>query len=343
MDYKLTVGSMFAGVGGICKAFENAGYKLKWANEYDAKACITYRKNFKHKLIEGDVHEIKDPKNEAGIVDVITSGFPCQAFSIAGYRNGFDDPRGNLFFETARFIDEIQPKAFLLENVKNLYGHDKGNTIRVIKDTIKNELKYSYIPFILNSKNYGNIPQNRERIYIVGFKDEEGFESFYDKKIPEPSLFDEMNRDYFFSSRFKIPAPIKLTKTIHDVIDKDRKDQKYYYEGHKYYPMLKEAMKNRDTIYQWRRVYVRENQSNVCPTLTANMGTGGHNVPLIIDDFGFRKLTPRECFRFQGYPNDFILPEMNNSALYKQAGNSVVVPVVERIAKEIKRVLDLRK
>jgi len=115
MKSHYSVGSMFAGIGGICLAFKNAGYKIKWANEIDKNACITYRENFpEHKLIEGDVREVDDPK-KIGYVDIITSGFPCQAFSVAGYRKGFNDPRGNLFFETARFIDAIRPKAYLLE------------------------------------------------------------------------------------------------------------------------------------------------------------------------------------------------------------------------------------
>ena len=120
-----------------------------------------------------------------------------------------------------------------------------------------------------------------------------------------------------------------------------RQEERYYYrEGHRYFDKLNEAMKSTSTVYQWRRVYVRENKSNLCPTLTANMGTGGHNVPLVLVKDGIRKLTPKECLRFQGFPEDFEFPQnMANSHCYKQAGNSVVVPVVKRIADEIKRVL----
>jgi len=313
-----TVGSLFAGIGGICYGFEQAGCKLKWANEFDPKACDTYRANFKHQLYEEDIHNLTNPK-DLGKVDIITSGFPCQAFSVAGYRKGFKDPRGNLFFETARFIESIQPKAFLLENVKNLKGHDQGRTFKIIEDVVKNELGYSFIPFILNAKDYGNIPQTRERIYIVGFKD---------------PLLEE---------HFNIPSKIKLTKSIHNMIDITRPDDKYYYpKSHQYYPELSKTIKSKDTLYQWRRVYVRENKSNVCPTLTANMGTGGHNVPLILDNNGIRKLTPKECVNFQGFPKKFKFPEdMANSHCYKQAGNSVVVPVIKRIAKEMLRVMSV--
>ena len=132
---------------------------------------------------------------------------------------------------------------------------------------------------------------------------------------------------------------MELKKTLIDVIDFEKKqDDKYYYSSKncKFYKELKRDMKNKHTIYQWRRVYVRENKSNLVPTLTANMGTGGHNVPLILtDDNKMRKLTPRECFRVQGFPKEFVLPEQSNTRLYKQAGNSVVVPVIKRIADNI--------
>lgn len=336
-----SVGSMFAGIGGICLAFRNAGYKIKWANEIDKNACITYRENFpEHKLIEGDVHKIDDPK-KIGYVDIITSGFPCQAFSVAGYRKGFNDPRGNLFFETARFIDAIRPKAYLLENVRHLKGHDKGRTLKIIEQTIIKDLGYSFYSFILNSKDYGDIPQTRERIYIIGFKDEA------DIKIDENGINilsykgDAKKTCTFY---FKVPKPIKLTKTIHNLILKDRQPDRYYYkENHQYYPILAKEVKSEDTFYQWRRVYVRENKNGLCPTLTANMGTGGHNVPLIKNSHGIRKLTPRECLRFQGFPDSFKIPEeMANSHLYKQIGNSVVVPVMQRIAEEIKKALDVK-
>lgn len=348
---KFTVGSLFAGIGGICKGFENAGATLEWANEIDKNACITYRENFSHLLIEDDIHNLtkKDKISSLKKVDIITSGFPCQAFSIAGYQKGFDDPRGNLFFETAKIIEEIKPKAFLLENVKNLTTHDKGNTFKVIKDVVVNQLGYSFIPFVLNSKDYGNIPQTRERIYIVGFRNEKNYDNF-DNKIKIYSFKEEEKYRGIKKSRdklgiktldFEIPKPLKLEKTIHDFTIKDKVEDYYYYGiGSKYYTQLTEEMTSKDTIYQWRRVYVRENKNNLCPTLTANMGTGGHNVPLIKDNYGIRKLTPRECSLFQGYAENYKFPNIARSHLYKQIGNSVTVTVIERIAKEILKVLE---
>lgn len=313
MTYK--VASLFAGVGGICLGFKNAGAEIIWANEMDKWASQTYRNNFSHTLVEAKIEDVE--ASTVPDVDIVTSGFPCTSFSIAGYQRGFEDEKsGHLFMETLRIIKAKQPRVIFLENVKNLVSHDKGNTFKVIQEALI-DAGYYFRYKVLNTMEYGNVPQNRERIYIVGFKNKE-----------------ECDRFYF-------PEPIPLTTTIQDIINpSEKKDEKYYYNTSKYYPMLAEVMNRRDTVYQWRRVYVRENKSNVCPTLTANMGTGGHNVPLVIDDFGFRKLTPKECFSFQGFPEEYKLPEkMANSHLYKQAGNSVTVTVIQRIAQNIVSVL----
>ncbi|MDI9597567.1 MAG: DNA (cytosine-5-)-methyltransferase [Atribacterota bacterium] len=340
MNKEYTVGSMFAGIGGICLAFKNAGFKIKWANEIDKHACITYRLNFPdNNLFEEDVNNLHNIKETMGYVDVITSGFPCQAFSVAGYRNGFKDPRGNLFFETARFIDILRPKVFFLENVRNLKGHDNGKTFNIIEKTLSEDLGYSFIPFILNSKDYGNIPQTRERIYMVGFRNEKDITHI----LKGPGLFNSnTGNKATLTNTFDIPEKIPLTTTIADLLFEHKVDDKYYYkENHRYYSKLSETIKSEKTLYQWRRIYVRENKSNLCPTLTANMGTGGHNVPILKNGHGIRKLTPRECLRFQGFPDSFKIPDqLADSHIYKQAGNSVVVSVVERIAEKIKKSLD---
>ena len=243
------------------------------------------------------------------------AGFPCQAFSIAGYRQGFDDEkgRGTLFFELIRIIKAKKPKVIFLENVKNLVGHDGGNTFRIILEYLM-QCGYFVKYQVLNAKEFGNVPQNRERIYIVAFKNKKAFQ------------------------RFEFPKPIELTTQLSDVINFNKKvDEKYYYtkENCFFYDELIKNMKSSKTVYQWRRVYVRENKSDVCPTLTANMGTGGHNVPLIKTKQGIRKLTPKECFNLQGFPSEFKLPEIASTHLYKQAGNSVVVSVIQRIAENI--------
>lgn len=304
--------SFFAGVGGIDLGFEQAGVKCIWANEIDTYAAQTYRNNFDNRIVVDDIKNI-DP-NEVPDIDILLAGFPCQAFSVAGYRKGFNDERGNLFFDLMRIIEAKLPEVLFLENVKNLVGHDKGKTFRIILQALEANgyhVKYK----VLNSCEYGNVPQNRERIYIVAFRNEEYFRNF------------------------EFPQPQVLSTQLTELIDYQLQvDSKYYYtEGTcKFFEQLKTEITREDTIYQWRRVYVRENKSNLCPTLTANMGTGGHNVPLIKSKYGIRKLTPRECFNLQGYPSDYrLLENMSNTQLYKQAGNSVVVPVVKRIAENI--------
>lgn len=246
------VGSMFAGIGGICLGFRNAGCKLIWANEIDKFACTTYRENFGNDyLVEGDIKEINE--NTIPDVDILTAGFPCQAFSIAGYQKGFEDDRGNLFFDVLRVIKAKRPRIVFLENVKNLVSHDSGKTFKVIEDSLES-LEYKVWHQVCNTAEYGNVPQNRERVYIVCFREENDYNEF-------------------IKEEFK---PIKLKDNIHRIIDvKDKKEEKYYYtEKSKYYEDLKQTMKNKNTVYQLRRVYIRENKNNVCPTLTANMGEG---------------------------------------------------------------------
>lgn len=314
--------SFFAGVGGIDLGFEQAGnFDVVYANEFDKFARKTYEANFRIKVDERNIRDVH--ADEVPDADVLLAGFPCQPFSVAGYRKGFEDERGDLFFETLRIILKKKPQVVFLENVKNMVTHDRGNTFKVIREAL--EVNGYYLKWaILNAKDYGNIPQNRERIYIVGFRSKEAFK------------------------HFRFPDPIPLTNPLWKYIDfKNPVDEKYYYSQEKnptIFHKLEKEITSQETVYQWRRQYVRENKSGVVPTLTANMGTGGHNVPLIRSDTGIRKLTPRETFNIQGYPLDFVLPkEVSDGQLYKQAGNSVVIPVIERIAKNIEQALDFDK
>lgn len=271
--------------------------------------------NFPIKVDQRDICDVK--ASEVPNIDIILGGFPCQAFSIAGYRKGFEDEkgRGTLFFEILRIIKAKKPKAILLENVKNLVSHDNGNTFRVILEALK-DAGYHVRYAVLNAMEYGNIPQNRERIYIVGFRTKKVFE------------------------KFTFPEPIPLKKTIHDVIDFiNPVDEKYLYTKGKYkgdiYDKLVAAMDDSNAVYQWRRKYVRKNMSGVVPTLTANQGEGGHNVCLVKTKQGIRKMTPKECFNTQGFPESFVLPDIADGRLYKQAGNSVCVSVIQRIAEQM--------
>ncbi|MCX6716989.1 MAG: transcriptional repressor LexA [Candidatus Taylorbacteria bacterium] len=305
---------LFAGVGGIRMGFEKAGFETVFSNDFEPKCKDTYDLNFPtSKLIVEDIRKIGI--DDLPEFDFLLGGFPCQAFSIAGYRQGFKDEkgRGNLFFDIVRIIEARKPEGFLLENVKNLKSHDAGKTFRIIQEALTS-LGYFIKAKVLNSMEYGNIPQNRERIYIVGFK----------------------NKNYH--DKFEFPDPIKLSVKITDLLEKDV-PEKYYYNGKPLFEKLKNHVKEEGKVYQWRRQYVRENKKGVCPTLTANMGTGGHNVPIIKDKKGIRKLTPLECARIQGFPKNYKLPNLADSALYKQFGNSVSVPVIEAVASKMMKVM----
>lgn len=317
-NYTFKFIDLFAGIGGFRIALQNVGGKCVYTSEWNDAAKITYKANF-GEVPFGDITKDVTKNYIPKEFDVLCAGFPCQAFSIAGYQKGFHDTRGTLFFDLEKIIETRRPKVVFLENVKNLVSHDKGNTFKIILEILEEKLGYKAYTKVLNSATHANVPQNRERIFIVAFDP---------KQVKNHMIF-------------KFPEAIPLTKTIHDILEKGKQDDNLYYnKEHQYYPELIKTMTSKDTIYQWRRVYVRENKSNLCPTLTANMGSGGHNVPLILDDYGIRKLTPKECFAFQGYPVEkYILPNIANSKLYMQAGNSVTTPLIERISKEILKVL----
>jgi len=289
-----------------------------WAIEVDKYACNVLKRNFPNvKTYCQDIYNVNPSDMEN--INILTAGFPCQAFSIAGYRRGFVDPRGNVFFRILDFIEVLNPEIIFLENVKNLRSHDRGRTYEVIYNSLISR-GYYIKSAVLNTMEFGNLPQNRERIYIVCFRSR--------------SLWE----------KFCFPNPVNLTVGFRDLLEPPEliSDKYYYHPGHRYFQILNEHVHSFDTVYQLRRVYVRENQKGVCPTLTANMGGGGHNVPIIRDERGIRKLTPRECARLQGFPNDFQFPVSTTQA-YKQIGNSVSIPVIKRIAEKIKETLLLHQ
>jgi DNA (cytosine-5)-methyltransferase 1 len=309
---------LFAGIGGFRLAMQNLGGKCLYSSEWNEDAKMTYFANF-GEVPFGDITKDIVKSYIKTNFDILCAGFPCQAFSIAGYQKGFSDTRGTLFFDIEQIIELHRPKVVFLENVKNLVSHDKGKTFKIILEILSEKLGYKVFHKVLNSMTHANIPQNRERIFIVAF---------------DPNQVKN-------NQEFKFPDEIDLSKKVKDFLEKEKQDPKYYYsKNHQYYPELEKCITSKDTVYQWRRKYVRENKSKVCPTLTANMGAGGHNVPLILDDFGIRKLTPKECFSLQGFPMDkFKLPLISDSKLYMQAGNSVTTTLIERISIEIIKVL----
>jgi DNA (cytosine-5)-methyltransferase 1 len=307
------VASFFAGIGGICYGFKQAGFEVAYANEFDKNACLNYRANHPEvSLHEGDVREV-DPAKLPDF-EVFAGGFPCQSYSLAGMRNGLADVRGTLFFDIVRILKDRRPRAVLLENVKNIKSTNEGRDFEVIIEHL-HSCGYFLSHDVLGGHTHGNVPQCRERMFIVGFRDEETL------------------------NRFKFPGEVPLTNGLEKIFDRsERQADKYYYKpSSQYYEMMDRAMTSR-SVYQMRRVYMRENKTGVCPTLTANMGGGGHNVPVIRDDFGIRKLTPRECLRLQGFPDEFQIKTSDVHA-YKQAGNSVVVPLVRRIAENMAKAM----
>ena len=316
---KFKLAELFTGTGAFSLAFEHTKkVETIYANDFCKNSEIIFNENFSIKLDCKNLNDINE--NTIPKMDILTGGFPCQPFSIAGEQKGFDDERSNVFWKILKIIKKHKPKVVILENVKNLQSHNNGNTFETITKEI-DKLKYFYKFKILNTSVYTSIPQNRERIYIVCFINKEDCDKF---EFPE-----EVN------DKDKIELNKMMESTIAD---------KYYYKPDmKIWNALELDVKtpiSKNVIYQYRRYYVRENKNNVCPTLTANMGTGGHNVPIIKDTKGIRKLIPRECFNLQGFPKTYKLPKLSDAALYKLAGNAVSLPIVEKLAQKIVNILE---
>jgi modification methylase scrFIA len=311
-DY--TMIDLFAGIGGTRLGFQLTGRtKSVFSSEIDKFAIKTYEANYAD-TPAGDITKIdaKDIPDH----DILVGGFPCQAFSQAGKKLGFEDTRGTLFFEIARIIKEKRPKAFLLENVKNLKGHDKGKTFKVIENTLK-ELDYAVFNIIFKAKDFG-VPQNRERIYIVGF-DKQEIKNYQD---------------------FTFPTPPMTETCLGDILEKNTSD-KYtisdkLWEGHQ--RRKKEHKKNGNGF----GYSLFNEDSPYTNTISARYYKDGSEILIEQTGKNPRKLTPREASRLQGFPENFIIPVSDTQA-YKQFGNSVAVPVINAIAKKIIKILDSKK
>lgn len=310
INYKPKVCSLFAGIGGIDLAFKQVGFEVIWANEIDKDACKTYRQNFPNTvLVEDDIRNI----NTENIpdFDVLTAGFPCQSFSVCGNKKGFHDERGNLFFEIMRIADKKKPAIIFLENVANLTEHDNGKTFNRIHNEFS-ERDYTIRYIIADACNYG-IPQHRTRTYIVAFK------------------------NFEMCNRFKFPEEQPLKKHIFDIIDRSKKaDERFYIdENSSQYRKLKKAIIDENQIYRFSDYGIQKSKGGISFTLKANMGTWYNRVPIIKDDFGIRTITPKECLALQGFPSSFDFPNISMKSMYKQCGNTVVVPIVQNIAKKL--------
>ncbi|NOU73986.1 DNA (cytosine-5-)-methyltransferase [Paenibacillus sp. LMG 31458] len=301
---------LFAGIGGIRLAFHKLGAYSVFSSEWDKFSQKTYKANF-GEIPHGDitkVHEDDIPDH-----DILLAGFPCQPFSQAGLKKGFEDTRGTLFHDIARIIAKRRPKAFLLENVKQLYGHDKGRTFKTIKSVLE-ELDYSVDESVLRAADFG-VPQNRERIYIVGFDNKQG-----GRKVMQEFIF---------------PIPPKTKTRVGNILEK--RDEKYFekytisdklYEGHM---RRKEMHKQKGNGFGFS---LFNEDSEYTNTISARYYKDGSEILIEQPGKNPRKLTPTECARLQGFPDDFVIP-VSDSQAYRQFGNSVAVPVVEEIAKEM--------
>lgn len=297
-DFKFI--DLFAGIGGIRLGFEQNGGECVYSSEWDKFAQLTYRENFKE-IPSGDITQI-DPKSIPSF-DVLMAGFPCQPFSMAGRKRGFDDIRGTMFFYIAKIIQHHKPKAILLENVKNFKSHDKGNTLKTVIKVLE-DLGYSVSYQVLNAKDFG-VPQNRERIYIVG---------------------------YLGNVKFDFPKPKSVKTRLGDILE-DNVDPKYtisdkLWAGHQRRKAMHKSKGNGFgySLFNENSLYTS--------TISARYYKDGSEILIEQKNKNPRKLTPREAARLQGFPDSFKIPVSDNQA-YKQFGNSVAVPVLNAVAKNM--------
>lgn len=307
----MRVCSLFCGIGGIDLACIQAGHEIVWANDIDKYACMTYRHNFPDAcLVEGDIRSIN--KKDIPDFDILTAGFPCQPFSVCGKQKGFSDERGNLFFEIGKVIDEKHPKIVFLENVANLTEHDHGKTFNIIHNELAG--RGYYIRYLVaDACDYG-VPQHRTRTYIVAFTDKDECE------------------------RYKIPDKVPLKEKITDIIDTSRKAvDKYYFPSESTkYRRLRDFIVDSGQLYRFADYGIQSSKDGIAFTLKANMGTYYDRVPIIKDKLGIRNITPTECLALQGFPKDFSFPlEVTEREQYKQAGNTVCVPIIYQMIKGI--------
>jgi DNA (cytosine-5)-methyltransferase 1 len=313
MKPKFTFIDLFSGIGGFRLALDNLNGKCVFSSDIDKWANETYLANFKH-LPSGDITKV--PSSEIPDHEVLTAGFPCQPFSIAGKRKGFEDTRGTLFFEVARILKDKKPKAFILENVKGIVSHDKGNTLLTILTTL-DELGYDAQYKILNSKDYG-VPQNRERWICVGTR-----------------------RD--LALQYEFPEPEDLVVTLHDILDHKSKSEKLSpialknLESHLHKVKPSNLGKKQITVAtEIRPSRAIFRTDGISPCLTAKMGTGGNNVPVYVEKQ--RKFTIEECLALQGFPSTFVMPNQGYQG-YKQIGNSVTVTLINKVAANLVKLI----
>jgi len=319
---------LFAGIGGFRLALQNLGGKCVFTSEWDKESKRTYKANFGETPfgdITKDITKSYIPDN----FDLLCAGFPCQSFSIAGKRGGFEDTRGTLFFDVAEIIKRKKPKAIFLENVKGLRNHNGGKTLETILNVLRNDLDY-YVPEpqIINAKEFG-VPQNRERIYIVGFRKDQGVSSFeYPKSIHKVVTFADVKEEKVVPTRYYLSTQYLQTLVNH----KARHESKG--NGFGYAIIPDNGIANAIVVGgmgRERNLVIDNRITDFTPTT---------HIKGVVNREGIRKMTPREWARLQGFPDNYIIPVADASA-YKQFGNSVAVPAIQATAKKILKNLNL--
>jgi DNA (cytosine-5)-methyltransferase 1 len=322
----LTCGGLFAGIGGFCLGFTEAGFETLWCNDLSKEAATVYLENFPGaNYIQADVKAL-NASNDLKAVDVLHAGFPCQSFSAAGFRKGFADDRGKLFYEIIRLVKEWgvnKPKVLVLENSPHLRDGEGGAWFRTVQTEIQRCGYWfsSSNAFVLDTREHGGLPQRRKRLFMIAVSQD--FADF--NPIDLNGIVPERQID--------ISEVIRLNETD---------DYYYLHEDSKYAHMIQKQVTNDDPfqLYQLRKYFVRVPEKGVCPTLTANMGLGGHNVPFVSDGGRMRKLTERECLSLQGFPTEFHFPSgMTMSKRYEVIGNSVSPFISRFIARQVSRFL----
>lgn len=327
---KFTFIDLFAGIGGFRMAMQNLGGKCVFSSEWDAQAQKTYLLNY-GEVPFGDITKETTKAFIPDDFDVLCAGFPCQAFSLAGKRLGFEETRGTLFFDVAEIIRRKRPKAFFLENVKGLLIHDKGKTIQTILKVLREDLDY-YVPDpqIVNAMNFG-VPQHRERVYIVGFRKDQNVNEFtYPSPTDKTKTFADIKEEHTVSAKYYLSTQYVKTLVAH----KERHAAKGNGFGYEIIP--DDGVANAIVVGGMGR------ERNLVIDTRLEDFTPVTNIKGEINRDGLRRMTPREWARLQGFPDDFIIGVADASA-YKQFGNSVAVPAIQATAEEIIKRINLSK
>ena len=325
---RLTAGCLFSGMGGFASGLRKAGFAISWASDNNEFACMTFRHRFPQvRLVEKDARTLSVQTDELGDIDVLAAGFPCQSFSQAGDRRGFQDARGELFFEIPRLITEYAPERrpaiVVLENVPHLQHGAEGTWF----DEVQRALRRAGYWFrkescwTVNVKDATELPQDRERLFMLAAS-----RTHFSRN---PFLL----RDTTWASESCQSLDAFIDRTKQASLDE------YLSRDNRYYKMIASAMATGSSgmnIYQLRRSYVREKKQGLCPTLTANMGIGGHNVPFIRDEWGIRRLSVEEVARLQGFDSEDraqLFPDIPTAEQYRLLGNSVCVHLARMFGK----------